>query len=292
MAISKIPGAGVSADTLEAGDIAAGAIGTSELAADAVTGAELADNAVNSEHYTDVSIDTAHLGNLQVTAAKVASDVATTAGSQTFTNKTLTAPTLTTPALGTPASGVVTNLTGVLPVGVTGGSGLTALGTVTSGIIMTATNPRLTITKQAWSGDTTGTTETVVDTYYNWQNTKASSTVFIEMTFPVQISVTGGSSSLRYARWVMYYSTSPVSNGVQSGFGTLLDSVYAGRTTATTTSNGNASFATLTTTGTFTTSGSVSTNYYFGLTSDADGTYTRHETWAGTRGTLIKILEY
>ena len=45
---------------------------------------------------------------------------------QTLTNKTLTSPTLTTPALGTPASGVVTNLSGVLPVGVTGGSGLTA----------------------------------------------------------------------------------------------------------------------------------------------------------------------
>ena len=49
-------------------------------------------------------------------------------------------PTLVTPNLGTPASGVATNLTGipaanitgVLPVGVTGGSGLTALGTVTS----------------------------------------------------------------------------------------------------------------------------------------------------------------
>jgi len=38
-------------------------------------------------------------------------------------------------ALGTPASGVVTNLSGVLPVGVTGGSGLTALGTVASGTI-------------------------------------------------------------------------------------------------------------------------------------------------------------
>ena len=46
--------------------------------------------------------------------------------SQTLTNKTLTSPTLTTPALGTPASGVVTNLSGVLPVGVTGGSGLDA----------------------------------------------------------------------------------------------------------------------------------------------------------------------
>ena len=42
---------------------------------------------------------------------------------------------LDTPALGTPASGVVTNLSGVLPVGVTGGSGLTALGTVATGNI-------------------------------------------------------------------------------------------------------------------------------------------------------------
>ena len=58
---------------------------------------------------------------------------------QTLTNKTLTSPTLTTPALGTPASGVVTNLSGVLPVGVTGGSGLTAL----------ASNPTVTLGSNA-----------------------------------------------------------------------------------------------------------------------------------------------
>jgi hypothetical protein len=49
---------------------------------------------------------------------------ASVTGTQTLTNKTLTSPVLTTPALGTPASGVVTNLSGVLPSGVTGGSGL------------------------------------------------------------------------------------------------------------------------------------------------------------------------
>ena len=106
MAISKVPSSGITADfdnTLTAADLAPNSVDTSELVDDAVT------------------------------AAKVASDVATTAGTQTLTNKTLTAPTLTTPALGTPASGVVTNLSGVLPVGVTGGSGLTALGTVTAG---------------------------------------------------------------------------------------------------------------------------------------------------------------
>ena len=55
MAISKIPGAGVSADTLEAGDIAANAIGASELA----------DNAV----------DTAAIAATSITEAKLNADV-------------------------------------------------------------------------------------------------------------------------------------------------------------------------------------------------------------------------
>ena len=46
---------------------------------------------------------------------------------------------LTTPALGTPTSGVVTNLSGVLPVGVTGGSGLDAIPTVTGDLLNTKT---------------------------------------------------------------------------------------------------------------------------------------------------------
>jgi len=144
---AKIINDAVTAGKIVAGavdaDIAAGSVDTAQLAADAVDGTKLADNAVNSEHITALGIDTAHLGNLQVTAAKVATDVATTAGSQTLTNKTLTGPVMTAPVLGTPASGVATNLTsipaaavgGVLPVGVTGGSGLTALGTVVSGNI-------------------------------------------------------------------------------------------------------------------------------------------------------------
>ena len=53
----------------------------------------------------------------------------------TLKEQTLDSPVLTTPALGTPSAGVVTSLSGVLPVGVTGGSGLTALGTVATGNI-------------------------------------------------------------------------------------------------------------------------------------------------------------
>ena len=147
MAISKITTSGVSADTLTASDLAPNSVDSSELVDGSVDLSHMSANSVDSDQYVDGSIDTANLGNLQVTAAKVASDVATTAGTQTFTNKTLTSPTLTTPALGTPASGVisactssgmvltapvlgtpasgvVTNLSGVLPVGVTGGSGL------------------------------------------------------------------------------------------------------------------------------------------------------------------------
>ena len=73
-------------------------------------------------------------GNKLILQDKAGGAVLTTADSgATIANSTLNSPTLVTPALGTPASGVVTNLSGVLPAGVTGGSGLTALGTVTSG---------------------------------------------------------------------------------------------------------------------------------------------------------------
>ena len=93
------------------------------MALDKVTKGVIADNAIDSDQYIDGSVDAVH----------VASDVATTAGTQTLTNKTLTSPTLTTPALGTPSAVVLTSASGVLPAAVTGGSGLTALGTVTAG---------------------------------------------------------------------------------------------------------------------------------------------------------------
>ena len=47
------------------------------MALDKVTTGLIADNAIDSDQYVDGSIDSAHVGNLQVTAAKVAADVAT-----------------------------------------------------------------------------------------------------------------------------------------------------------------------------------------------------------------------
>jgi len=69
----------------------------------------------------------AQSGNKVIIQDQAGGAVITTVDSgATIANATLNSPTLVTPALGTPASGVVTNLSGVLPSGVTGGSGLTA----------------------------------------------------------------------------------------------------------------------------------------------------------------------
>ena len=72
-------------------------------------------------------------------AVLTTADSGATIANATLTSPTLNSPTMVTPALGTPASGVVTNLSGVLPVGVTGGSGLTAL----------ASNPTVTLGSNA-----------------------------------------------------------------------------------------------------------------------------------------------
>jgi hypothetical protein len=79
----------------------------------------------------------------------------------TVTTRTDDSPILTTPALGTPSAGVVTNLSGVLPSGVTGGSGLTALGTVATGTVGTAVNlagVTVVATFRLGTGDTSTTT--------------------------------------------------------------------------------------------------------------------------------------
>jgi len=80
-------------------------------------------------------------------------------GVMTNLTGTLTSPTFVTPALGTPASGVSTNLTaldttelsaGVLPTDITGGAGLTALGTVASGTLGSAVALNHNALKHSW----------------------------------------------------------------------------------------------------------------------------------------------
>ena len=69
-------------------------------------------------------------GNLLIQDRAGGAVLTTATSGATIANSTLNSPTLVTPALGTPASGVVTNLSGVLPAGVTGGSGLTNHGRI------------------------------------------------------------------------------------------------------------------------------------------------------------------
>ena len=210
-------------------------------------------------------------GNKVIVQDQAGAAVLTTADSgATIASTTLNSPTLVTPVLGTPASGTLTNCT------------------------FPSTHPKLTITKQNWQGDTTGTTETVVANYYGWQNTKASSTVFIEMTFNGEVKRESGTISERYAHWHMYYSTSNVSDGATSNFGTELGRCWLGRNEISSSGADASSWGVLHITGKFTAS-SAGTQYYFGLTSDADNGNTRHETYGESSlrdGTLIKIWEY
>jgi hypothetical protein len=75
MAISKIPGAGVSADTLEAGDIADDAIGTAELANDVTIStsgniATTGSGTLTVAGTTTMTGDTTHNGNVSIATNK------------------------------------------------------------------------------------------------------------------------------------------------------------------------------------------------------------------------------
>ena len=175
MAISKITTRGMTADTLEAGDIAANAITASELADDAVDTASIANDAVTGAKIENnptiagnltvagkstlpsmVQTDAQNLSGTYSTHEIIMGKTFTATGDLTVnTNLVLvnmsgtgddvtiqddgTATTIT--GTGTLEAGemlakersVVTGMTGVLGSAVTGGGGLTSLGTVSSG---------------------------------------------------------------------------------------------------------------------------------------------------------------
>ena len=212
MAIDQITTGIIKNDAVTADKIVAGAV-VADVAADSITNTHMADDAIDSAQLAAGAVDTAHLGNLQVTAAKVAADVATTAGSQTVSIKTLVAP-----ALGTPASGVATNLTaipaaavgGVLPVGVTGGSGLDALS------VKFPRNENLIIKKV---NDTTVDIDADYLSLYNASNigylaSSVNLTANIAATAGINSMETGGSgeaASTWYHLWVIYNGTTVAS---------------------------------------------------------------------------------
>lgn len=75
-----------------------------------LTSADIPDNSITAAKIVDATIVAADLAPDSVGTSEIADSV-----------------TLVTPNIGTPSAGVVTNLSGVLPVGVTGGSGLDKL---------------------------------------------------------------------------------------------------------------------------------------------------------------------
>jgi hypothetical protein len=77
-------------------------------------------------------------GTTIITLPGATGTLATTAGTETFTNKTLTSPLLTTPNLGTPSSATLTNATG-LPIA----TGVSGLGTGIASFLATPTSANL-----------------------------------------------------------------------------------------------------------------------------------------------------
>ena len=74
MAISRIPSAGVSADTLTAADLAPNSVDSSELVDGAVDLSHMSVNSVDSDQYVDGSIDAAHIASNAVTNIKLADE--------------------------------------------------------------------------------------------------------------------------------------------------------------------------------------------------------------------------
>ena len=180
-------------DAVTAAKIPAGAV-VADIADDSITQAKMADDAIGAAQLaSDAVVNASVASGAAIASTKLATNVVTTAGTQTLTNKTLTGPVMTSPALGTPASGVATNLTsipaaavgGVLPVGVTGGSGLTALGTVTQGTIGAAVVGMLThittinLAVSPYTGSAGGTASAVGNIYIS----NLSAYTYLELYF-------------------------------------------------------------------------------------------------------------
>ena len=93
------------------------------------------------------------------------------------------------------------------------------------------------------SSDQTGTTEKAIGDSLLFNNKKGGSTCYCHIMAQAQISVSGGSSSLRYGTFNLYNSgTSSVSATATSGFGTHLARAIVGRQTNSTNSNAQSGY--------------------------------------------------
>lgn len=143
------------------------------------------------------------------------------------------------------------------------------------------------------SSDQTGTTEKAIGDSLLFNNKKAGSTCYCHIMAQTQISVSGGSSSLRYGTFNLYDSgTSSVSATATSGFGTHLARAIVGRQTNSTNSNAQSGYYPLNLFGEFTSNSSAGGNNYLTFTCDADGGNTRVELFStGTYPVTYVITE-
>ena len=188
MAISKIPGAGVSADTLEAGDIADDAIGTAELA-------------------NDVTISTS--GNIATTGSGTLS----VAGTSTLTGNVT--------AAGTHA--VTGNATVGGTLGVTGNATASGNLTVTGDIVPSTpfSHRNLIINggMQVWQRATAATTASAYDTVDRWKMNNGSNGAMTSQrhtmslaelnttghNYALQLDVTTVDTSIAAGQYVYFY---------------------------------------------------------------------------------------
>jgi len=167
--------------------------------------------------------------------------------------------------------------------------------TLGSSAVFPATHPDITVVKPNWGGDETGTTQSVAGAYYNWQNKRASSTVYVEVNCSWTVWSDGDNKAQRGMFIYLYYNTVAVLDDATTGFGTNMATHFVGRKLAGDSTSTLPSYGTATITGKFT-SGGVGTDYYIGISQRVEESSVRHKIYGGTNSgetanPLLKIFE-
>ena len=157
-----------------------------------------------------------------------------------------------------------------------------------------STHPDITIFRPDWSSSINGVQETAAGAYQVWTNKRASSTVHVEFTFHWDVYRDSSTKAFRAFYAHLYSSTSSVADGAISSLGTELAKVTIGRRLEGDHASDMNTYGTSTIQGAFT-SGSVGTNYYFGVTHHSIESLVISHIWGGgtgyASGSQLKVIE-